>query len=163
MFYRSPLSVDSFTSISANLIANLIPHFSHQGAGLTKKFAQTIGVSVDHRRKNKSEGPLAENIARLKQYKAQLVLWPKRKESKNHPRKAIEAAPEDREKATQLAGALLPIQQKVVRVKAQVVEPMGKGSAFVTLRRARADEKYAGARKKRAAIREEKDKLKKKD
>ncbi|ELR17239.1 ribosomal protein L13e, putative [Acanthamoeba castellanii str. Neff] len=134
-----------------------------RGAGITKRFAQTIGISVDHRRKNKSEGPLADNINRLKQYKAQLVLWPKRKESKKHPRKADEAAPEDREKATQLTGAVLPVKQKEVRVKAQVVEPMGKGSAFVTLRRARADAKYIGIRKKKALAREEKAKLKKKD
>ena len=134
-----------------------------RGAGITKKYAQTIGISVDHRRKNKSEGPLADNINRLKQYKAQLILWPKRKESKKHPRKADEAAPEDREKVTQLTGAVLPIKQKVTRVEAQVVAPMGKGSAFVTLRRAKADARYIGIRKKKALAREEKAKLKKKD
>ena len=150
------LAVKMWSLISPSLL-------SFQGAGITKRFAQTIGISVDHRRKNKSEGPLADNINRLKQYKAQLVLWPKRKESKKHPRKADEAAPEDREKATQLTGAVLPVKQKEVRVKAQVVEPMGKGSAFVTLRRARADAKYIGIRKKKALAREEKAKLKKKD
>jgi len=134
-----------------------------RGAGLTKQFAQTIGIAVDHRRKNRSEGPLAENIARLKQYKAQLILWPKRKESQKHPRKANEASPEERDKATQFTGELLPIRHKEECVKAQVLEPMGKGSAYVTLRRARADLKYAGMRKKRAAAREEKAKLKKKD
>jgi len=134
-----------------------------KGAGLTKAFAQTIGVAVDHRRKNKSEGPLAENIARLKKYQAQLILWPKRRETPKHPRKANEASHEERSKTEQFTGELLPITHKDVRVKAQVVEPMGKGSAFVTLRRARADAKYIGRRKKRAEAREEKEKLKKKD
>jgi len=135
-----------------------------RGAGLTKQFAQTIGIAVDYRRRNRSEGAYNENVRRLKQYRSQLILWPKRKENKNHPRKSFEAAPEDREKATQHQGALLPFKTyKGSVVSSQKLRPMGKGSAYVTLRRARADEKYLGLRKKRAAAKLEKEKLKKKD
>lgn len=41
--------------------------------------ARSIGVSVDHRRYNRSEESLQSNIARLKEYKSRLVLLPKKK------------------------------------------------------------------------------------
>ncbi len=80
-----------------------------------------------------------------------------------HKRKAGEASPEERSKAVQLKGALLPIRQKVVAVPAQKVEETGNGSAYVTLRRARADARLVGIRKKKAEAAEEKAKLAKKD
>jgi len=43
-----------------------------------KKLAPTIGISVDHRRKNKSLEGLQANVQRLKTYKAKLVIFPRR-------------------------------------------------------------------------------------
>ncbi|KAJ5080018.1 60S ribosomal protein L13 [Anaeramoeba ignava] len=48
-------------------------------AGIHKKFARSIGISVDHRRMNRSEQSLRENVERLKEYKANLILFPRRK------------------------------------------------------------------------------------
>merc|ERR1712157_9283 len=39
-------------------------------------YAQTIGIAVDHRRKNKSVESLQLNAQRLKEYKSKLILFP---------------------------------------------------------------------------------------
>ncbi|KAF5182248.1 Serine hydroxymethyltransferase [Thalictrum thalictroides] len=44
-----------------------------KAAGIPKKLAPTIGVAVDHRRKNRSLEGLQANVQRLKTYKAKLV------------------------------------------------------------------------------------------
>ena len=49
-----------------------------QAAGIPKKLAPTIGISVDHRRKNRSLEGMQSNVSRLKTYKAKLVIFPRR-------------------------------------------------------------------------------------
>lgn len=49
-----------------------------QAAGIPKKLAPTIGIAVDHRRKNRSLEGLQANVQRLKTYKAKLVIFPRR-------------------------------------------------------------------------------------
>eukprot|EP00820_Chromera_velia_P026916 Cvel_35456.t1-p1 / transcript=Cvel_35456.t1 / gene=Cvel_35456 / organism=Chromera_velia_CCMP2878 / gene_product=60S ribosomal protein L13-1, putative / transcript_product=60S ribosomal protein L13-1, putative / location=Cvel_scaffold6485:1921-2596(+) / protein_length=165 / sequence_SO=supercontig / SO=protein_coding / is_pseudo=false len=48
-----------------------------KAAGLSKTYAQTIGIAVDHRRKNRSQESLDRNTARLKAYLEKLVIFPK--------------------------------------------------------------------------------------
>ncbi|OMJ67833.1 hypothetical protein SteCoe_34906 [Stentor coeruleus] len=45
-------------------------------AGLTAQFARTVGVRVDHRRRNKSAETLQRNVEQLKFYKSKLTLYP---------------------------------------------------------------------------------------
>jgi len=47
-------------------------------AGISKKNALNIGVSVDYRRNNLSVEALKENVQRLKEYKAKLVILPRK-------------------------------------------------------------------------------------
>lgn len=47
-------------------------------AGLTASFAQTVGIAVDHRRHNKNADTLAANVKRLNDYKAKLILFPRK-------------------------------------------------------------------------------------
>merc|ERR1712098_787477 len=47
-----------------------------KAAGLSKNYAQTIGIAVDHRRRNKSVESLQLNAQRLKEYKSKLILFP---------------------------------------------------------------------------------------
>ena len=47
-----------------------------KAAGLNKKSAQTMGISVDHRRRNKSVESLQLNAQRLKEYKSKLIVFP---------------------------------------------------------------------------------------
>merc|ERR1712212_937711 len=74
-------------------------------AGLSKKYTQTIGISVDHRRRNRSVESLQLNAQRLKEYKSKLILFPL---TAKKPRKG-EATAEELSKAVQLAGAVMPV------------------------------------------------------
>ena len=49
-----------------------------QEAGINRKLAPTIGITVDHRRTNKSVESLQLNVQRLKEYKERLVVFPRR-------------------------------------------------------------------------------------
>ena len=52
--------------------------FLVQAAGISKKLAPTIGIAVDHRRKNRCLESLQENVNRLNTYRAKLVVFPRR-------------------------------------------------------------------------------------
>ncbi|CAO3639991.1 unnamed protein product [Mucor hiemalis] len=47
-------------------------------AGVPRKEARSIGIAVDHRRRNKSNESLELNVQRLKAYKAKLIVFPVR-------------------------------------------------------------------------------------
>lgn len=51
---------------------------SLQAAGIHKKTARTIGISVDHRRRNRSTESLQSNVQRLKEYRSKLILFPRK-------------------------------------------------------------------------------------
>lgn len=51
---------------------------SVQLAGINKRFARTIGISVDPRRRNKSTESLQANVQRLKEYRSKLILFPRK-------------------------------------------------------------------------------------
>jgi len=46
-------------------------------AGINKLEARSLGVAVDHRRRNHCEESLAENVKRLEEYKKKLVVFPR--------------------------------------------------------------------------------------
>ncbi len=48
-----------------------------KAAGINSRFAQTVGIAVDHRRTNKCEESLNLNVQRLKEYKERLVVFPR--------------------------------------------------------------------------------------
>ncbi|EPY77205.1 hypothetical protein CB1_001293002 [Camelus ferus] len=47
-------------------------------AGIHKKVARTIGISVDPRRRNKCTESLQTNVQRLKEYRSKLILFPRK-------------------------------------------------------------------------------------
>ena len=51
---------------------------SGQVAGIHKKVARTIGISVDPRRRNKCTESLQANVQRLKEYRSKLILFPRK-------------------------------------------------------------------------------------
>merc|ERR1711920_83607 len=51
-------------------------------AGISAKLAPTIGIAVDHRRKNHSQNSLYTNVAVLKEYKNRVVLFPNKSKRK---------------------------------------------------------------------------------
>lgn len=52
-----------------------------KASGLNKRFARTIGIAVDPRRRNKSVESLQMNAQRLKEYRSKLILFPLNKNS----------------------------------------------------------------------------------
>lgn len=66
----------NFNSFYASIVVKSMCIFYHQGAGLNKHYARTIGIAVDPRRRNKSVESLQVNIERLKEYQSKLILFP---------------------------------------------------------------------------------------
>ncbi|XP_034946295.1 60S ribosomal protein L13 [Chelonus insularis] len=118
-----------------------------KAAGFNKNYARTIGIPVDPRRRNKSVESLQVNAQRLKEYRAKLILFPI---NEKKLRKG-DATEEERKVATQFKGDIMPIRQKAsLKSKARVItEEEKKFSAYITLRKARADARLVGIRAKR--------------
>ena len=84
---------------------------------------------------------------RLKAYKANLVVFPRRA---NKP-KAGDASAEELATATQLQGALLPITKAQVAVeKIAITDAMRADKAYATIRLERMNARMTGIRAKRA-------------
>jgi len=102
---------------------------------------------VDHRRRNKSEKSLQTNVQRLKEYKSKLVLFPKN----NKKPKTRDANAEERSKAVQQTGIILPIKRRSQRLEVRKLSELDtSSSAYGTLRKARSDARQVGQREKRA-------------
>ncbi|CAN1271509.1 60S ribosomal protein L13-1 [Linum perenne] len=100
-----------------------------KAAGIPKKLAPTIGIAVDHRRKNRSLEGLQVNAQRLKTYKAKLVIFPRRARK----------------------GDYLPIDRVKPTVElVKVTEEMKSVKAYDKLRLERTNKRHMGARLKRA-------------
>ncbi|KAJ4776858.1 60S ribosomal protein L13 [Rhynchospora pubera] len=126
-----------------------------KAAGIPKKFAPTIGISVDHRRKNRSLEGLQANVQRLKTYKAKLVVFPRRARKF----KAGDSAPEELATATQVTGEYLPIvpEKRTVDL-VKVTDEMKSFKAYGKLRVERMNKRQIGARLKKAAEAEKEEK-----
>nr|AGH70160.1 60S ribosomal protein L13 [Placozoa sp. H4] len=115
-------------------------------AGIHPKVAMTLGIAVDHRRRNRSSESLQANVQRLKEYASKLIVFPKKA---NKPKKGDSEAAE-LSLATQLTGHIMPIQQtKPVSKARAITEDEKKISVFRAMRVARANAKLVGIRQKR--------------
>ncbi|CAG8477765.1 11308_t:CDS:2 [Diversispora eburnea] len=128
-------------------------------AGIRRKEALTIGIPVDHRRKNRSEESLRLNVQRLKTYKSKLIIFPKNSKKP----KAEDSKPDECAAATQHKGGILPIKQSWPCEKARpITEEEKKVSAYATLRKAKNDARLVGVRDARRKAKEEEEAAKKK-
>ncbi|CAF0967639.1 unnamed protein product [Rotaria sordida] len=131
-----------------------------RAAGLHPKYARTIGISVDHRRRNKSTEAYQLNVQRLKQYLGKLILFP----LKTDKPKKNDAKPEELKLAVQLKKRVMPVKQRTTREKARPINDVDmKFQAFQALRMARADAKLIGQREKKAKQAAEDEKKPKKE
>lgn len=122
-----------------------------KAAGIRKVEARSIGIPVDHRRRNESEESLKLNADRLKAYKERLIVVPRRtkKNKQNMPdlsnvtttRATLEAFP--------IPAGMTPEAPRAITSEEKETE------AFRVLRMARANHRNEGARKARQAKREE--------
>ncbi|KAL9118709.1 MAG: hypothetical protein Q9187_004746 [Circinaria calcarea] len=125
-------------------------------AGIPRKLAPTIGISVDPRRVNLSNESLVANVERLKAYQARLILFPRRvgQHKKQDSSKEEISAHEEDGKITRKIHSVLPIvnearEKAIGEVKRS---EMGEGTAdaYRKLRDARSEARLVGVREKRA-------------
>ncbi|XP_059286793.1 large ribosomal subunit protein eL13y [Lycium ferocissimum] len=119
-----------------------------KAAGIPKKLAPTIGIAVDHRRRNRSLEGLQTNVQRLKTYKAKLVIFPRHSKKV----KAGDSSAEELANATQVQGPYLPIVREQPAVElVKVTDEMKSFNAYGKLRIERTNARHVGVRLKRAA------------
>ncbi|KCV72345.1 50S ribosomal protein L13e, variant [Fonticula alba] len=113
-------------------------------AGVCKRKALSIGIAVDHRRKNRSQESLDANVARLKAYKEKLIVFPKN---------ATKATNEDLKNAVQFTGPLFPLEKKpAVAVTTVPVDTLKTSTnVFLLQGQLRRSVKFGGMRAKSAA------------
>jgi len=126
-------------------------------AGIGRKEARGVGVVVDHRRRNLSEEGKMINVERLKAYKSRLIVFP-RKTGK--PKKGDSSAEDLKAETTRASLPLPSISPSETPRKITAEER--EFSAYRALRVARANKRHEGARKVRAAKKEEEEAAKKK-
>ncbi|XP_042496849.1 60S ribosomal protein L13-1-like [Macadamia integrifolia] len=125
-----------------------------KAAGIPKKLASTIGIAVDHRRKNRSLEGLQTNVQRLKTYKAKLVVFPRRARKF----KAGDSSPEELATATQVQDDYMPIlREKPSTEVVKITDEMKSFNAYAKLRLERMNMHHIGARMKKAAEAEKED------
>jgi large subunit ribosomal protein L13e len=138
-----------------------------QEAGVPRKLAPTIGIPVDYRRQNTSQESLTLNVARLKAYKARLILFPRKAgQHKKLDSSAEEVATAEKAGVKHVAG-VLPIESGVglkhgfSELKKSDI-PKGEEAAYRRLRDARSEARLIGVREKRAKAKAEEEMAKKK-
>jgi len=126
-------------------------------AGIGRKEARGVGIVVDHRRRNLSEEGKKVNVERLQAYKARLIVFP-RKAGK--PKKGDSSA-EDLKATTTRASISLP-ESYPAEAPRKITAEEKEFKAYRALRDARANQRHEGARKARAAKKDEEEAAKKK-
>lgn len=124
---------------------------------MTKKWAQTVGIAVDHRRTNTSAESLQANAERLNAYKSKLVVFPR---VEGAPKKGFvnDATAEQLKKVTQVNGNL-PIASAAAAAEFAAITPAMKTErVYRKLRILRKTARYQGRRNKRAEEEAAKDK-----
>lgn len=116
-------------------------------AQVSKRVARSIGISVDHRRRNRSSEALERNVARLKKYLAHLIVFPKKA---GKPKKG-EASSAEIAVATQHKGVIYPIKKAENVVSYVPKAQMDCGmQAYKMLQKARGDKKNLAYRIKKS-------------
>merc|ERR1719399_1887728 len=115
-------------------------------AKVSPKMARTIGVSVDHRRRNRCTESLQENVNRLKLYKSKLLVFP-RKAGKKGVKQGDTPKSELQNVAQNTLKEIIPVPKLKLRTKARAITNDEKEfSAFRKLRKARTDKHYIGVK-----------------
>lgn len=125
-----------------------------KAVGISPRVALSIGIAVDHRRRNRSQESLTTNVNRLKLYLSKLVLFQRGSKAK----KGLAGIPADTPKSQiqgvkQTAVAVaLPIEKPRKKIRARVItEEEKKFRAYATLRKQLRDAKNVGKHAKKLA------------
>jgi len=115
-------------------------------AGIGRKAARGVGIVVDHRRRNLSEEGKALNVARLKEYKTRLVVFPRVTKKP----KTGDCTGADLEAPTTRAALPLP-PSHVHEAPRKITAEEREFKAYRALREGRSTARYEGIRKIRKA------------
>lgn len=124
-----------------------------KAVGLGVRFARSIGIAVDHRRKNRNQESLELNKARLQNYINKLVLYPRN--DKKPVTKAKKGILNDTPKENQIVdnsakvNVLPPLVKRVKAVSQIQLDQMRKVGAYRTLRQEWANQRNEGKRLKK--------------
>eukprot|EP01061_Rhynchopus_euleeides_P003119 TRINITY_DN123_c0_g1_i1.p2 TRINITY_DN123_c0_g1~~TRINITY_DN123_c0_g1_i1.p2 ORF type:complete len:226 (+),score=99.41 TRINITY_DN123_c0_g1_i1:66-743(+) len=126
-----------------------------KAAGVSARYARTIGVSVDHRRRNHSEESLTKNTLRLKEYLSKLILFPLKGGMKATKGPVAEASSEQLKTVTQnTLPSILPVSKEDKHEAPRDVTADEKSRIIYNYLRAKSrDEKFVGIRLGREARR----------
>lgn len=121
-------------------------------AGLGVAFARSIGITVDHRRRNKSNESLEANKRRLQSYISKLVLFPRGKEAKkglvnDSAKESLEKVVQNNERVV-LGKAV--VSRRVKAVTAKVAGDLAKEKVYRKLRLEMMNQKHDGKRREKA-------------
>merc|ERR1712166_683695 len=115
-------------------------------AKIAPKLARTIGIAVDHRRRNRCTESLKENVDRLKLYKSKLLVFP-RGSGKKSVKKGDTPKADLQNVAQNTLREIIPVPRPALRVKARKIAADEKEkSVYKTLNKARTNKKYLGVK-----------------
>merc|ERR1712183_213752 len=124
-------------------------------AKIPVKKAMTIGIAVDHRRRNRCAESLQVNVDRLKLYMSKLLVFP-RKSGKKGVKKGDTPKSELQNVAQNTLKEIIPVPKPELRVKARAITSDEKEkSAYKTLKKARTDQKYDGIKRLKSGKKED--------
>ncbi|KAK5140399.1 ribosomal protein L13e-domain-containing protein [Cryomyces antarcticus] len=123
-----------------------------KAAGIPRKLAPTIGISVDPRRQNLSEESLKVNVERLQEYRKRLILFPRKSGQQKKGDASTEEvkATKDREGALHKINRGFPIKHAVAVTEGAISDYQGDENVYRKLRDARSEARLVGVREKRA-------------
>ncbi|MCA9770713.1 ribosomal protein L13e [Candidatus Dependentiae bacterium] len=125
-------------------------------AGLGVTFARSIGIAVDHRRRNKSQESLELNKRRLQAYVSKLILFPKKADKpkkglvNDSTKETLEKVVAQQKKERVVMGLTPYVVSRVKAVGAKAFEDFKKEKVYRRLRQERTNQKHEGKRQKKA-------------
>ncbi|KAG5517957.1 hypothetical protein PMAC_000412 [Pneumocystis sp. 'macacae'] len=113
-----------------------------KAVGISRHYALTIGIPVDHRRRNRSFESLQKNVERLQLYLKCLIVLPR----KGKKTKKSDISDSSDKKYTQiLINSLIPPPTSAIQSESRVITEEEKGfNAYATLRKALLEAKMVG-------------------
>lgn len=132
-----------------------------KSVGLGLQFARSVGIAIDHRRKNRSQEGFEANKARLTNYLSKLVLYPRHESHlvtkaktgivNDTPKVHSQFTQDQQTVATAPVVNVLPSLVKRVRsVSALQLESLRKSSAYRSIRQEWNNQRNEGKRQKKA-------------
>ena len=129
-----------------------------RAAKLSQAFARSVGIAVDHRRHNRNAETMDQNVERLNQYKAKMILFPVRADKPKKGEIADSSADQLKSAAQNNTNGVLSLPRVTRRCKPQeLTQAMRDAQVYQKLRQERINKRYNGKREKAARLAAEKE------